>query len=143
MYPRKVVDITEGDSMVNLYIGERRERDITILDLKGRIRISGGTLMLHKAIRCLLDEGKTKILLNLANVTHIDSMGLGELISSHITLANNGAELKLANLTDRVREVMRITKLLTVFDIYDNESDALESFTGQVLSVVEPQAHLM
>ena len=129
--------------MVNLYIGERRERDITILDLKGRIRISGGTLMLHKAIRCLLDEGKTKILLNLANVTHIDSMGLGELISSHITLANNGAELKLANLTDRVREVMRITKLLTVFDIYDNESDALESFTGQVLSVVEPQAHLM
>jgi len=143
LYPRKVVDITEGDSMVNLYIGERRERDITILDLKGRIRISGGTLMLHKAIRCLLDEGKTKILLNLANVTHIDSMGLGELISSHITLANNGAELKLANLTDRVREVMRITKLLTVFDIYDNESDALESFTGQVLSVVEPQAHLM
>ena len=143
MYPRKVVDITEGDSMVNLYIGERRERDITILDLKGRIRISGGTLMLHKAIRCLLDEGKTKILLNLANVTHIDSMGLGELISSHITLANNGAELKLPNLTDRVREVMRITKLLTVFDIYDNESDALESFTGQVLSVVEPQAHLM
>jgi anti-sigma B factor antagonist len=143
VYPRKVVDITEGESMVNLYIGERRERDITILDLKGRIRISGGTLMLHKAIRCLLDEGKTKILLNLASVTHIDSMGLGELISSHITLANKGAELKLVNLTERVQEVMRITKLLTVFDIYENEPDALASFTGHVLSVVEPQVHLM
>ncbi len=129
--------------MVNLYISERRERDITILDLKGRIRISGGTLMLHKAIRCLLDEGKTKILLNLASVTHIDSMGLGELISSHITLANKGAELKLVNLTERVQEVMRITKLLTVFDIYENEPDALASFTGHVLSVVEPQVHLM
>jgi anti-sigma B factor antagonist len=125
--------------MVNLYINERRAGDVTILDLKGRIRINGGTLLLHKAIRCLLDEGKTKILLNLANVTHIDSNGLGELISSHVTLRNKGGEIKLIHLTERVRDLMTITKLLTVFDVYDNESDALAGFTGHVLSVVEPQ----
>ena len=129
----------EGDSVVNLYINERHEGDVTILDLKGRIRISGGTLLLHKAIRCLLDEGKTKILLNLASVTHIDSLGLGELISSHITLSNRGGAIKLVHLTERVRDLMTITKLLTVFDVYDNEPDALASFTGHVLSVVEPQ----
>jgi anti-sigma B factor antagonist len=129
--------------VVNLYINERRERDVTILDLKGRIRISGGTLLLHKAIRCLSDEGKTKILLNLAGVTYIDSNGLGELISSHITMRNKGGAIKLIHLTERVRDLMTITKLLTVFDVYDNEPDALASFTGHVLSVVEPQSLLM
>jgi anti-sigma B factor antagonist len=123
--------------VVNLYINERRERDVTILDLKGRIRINGGTLRLHNAIRCLLDEGKTKILLNLASVTHIDSMGLGELISSHITLSSKGGEIKLIHLTEHVRDLMTITKLLTVFDVYDNEPDALASFTGRGLSVVK------
>jgi anti-sigma B factor antagonist len=129
--------------VVNLYINERREGDVTILDLKGRTRISGGTLLLHRAIRCLLDEGKTKILLNLASVTYIDSNGLGELLSSHITLSNKGGELKLINLTDQVRDLMTITKLLTVFDVYDDEPDALASFRGQVSSVVEPLRHLM
>lgn len=128
--------------MVNLYLSERREGDITILDLKGRIRINSSTF-LHKAIRCLLDEGKTKILLNLAGVTHIDSVGLGELISSHITLSNKGGEIKLIHLTDRVRDLMTITKLLTVFDVYDNEPDALASFKAHSLSIVEPQALLM
>ena len=129
--------------MVNLYINERREGDVTILDLKGRIRINGGTLALHKAIRCLVDEGKTKILLNLALVTHIDSVGLGELISSHITLSNKGGEIKLIHLTERVRDLMTITKLLTVFDVYDNEPDALASFTGHVVSVLAPRPLLM
>lgn len=128
--------------MVNLYLSERREGDVTILDLKGRIRINSSTL-LHKAIRCLLEEGKTKILLNLAGVTHIDSVGLGELISSHITLRNNGGEIKLVHLTESVRDLMTITKLLTVFDVYDNEPDALASFTVHGLSVVEPQPLLM
>ena len=129
--------------MVNLYINQRREGDVIVLDLKGRIRISGGTLVLHKSIRCLLDEGKTKILLNLAEVTHIDSMGLGELISSHVTLSSKGGELKLVHLTERLRDLMTITKLLTVFDVYDNEPDALASFTGHTLSIVEPQAVFM
>lgn len=129
--------------MINLYINQRREGDVTVLDLKGRIRISGGTLVLHKAIRCLVDEGKTKILLNLAGVTHIDSVGLGELISSQVTLSNRGGGIKLIHLTERIRDLMTITKLLTVFDVYDNEPDALTSFKGHVLSVVEPQPLLM
>lgn len=129
--------------MVNLYINERREGDVAVLDLKGRIRISGGTLALHRSIRCLVDEGKTKILLNLSSVTHIDSIGLGELISSHVTLSNRGGEIKLIHLTELVHDLMTITKLLTVFDVYDNEPDALASFKGHVLSVVEPQSVLM
>lgn len=129
--------------MVNLYIHERREDDIAVLDLKGRIRISGGTLALHRSIRCLVDEGKTKILLNLAGVTHIDSTGLGELISSYATLSNKGGQIKLVHLTERVRDIMTITKLLTVFDVYDNEPDALASFRGHLLSVVETESVLM
>ena len=129
--------------MVNLYINERRKGDVAVLDLKGRIRISGGTLALHRSIRCLVDEGKTKILLNLSSVTHIDSIGLGELISSHVTLSNRGGEIKLIHLTELVHDLMTITKLLTVFDVYDNEPDALASFKGHVLSVVEPQSVLM
>ena len=129
--------------VVNLYIHERREGDVTVLDLKGRIRISGGTLALHRSIRCLVDEGKTKILLNLAGVTHIDSTGLGELISSYVTLSNKGGQIKLVHLTERLQDIMTNTNLLTVFDVYDNEPDALESFKGHLLSVVEPQSVLM
>ena len=129
--------------MVNLYINQRRAGDVTVLDLKGRIRINGDTIVLHKSVRCLMEEGKTKILLNLAEVTHIDSMGLGELISSQITLGNKGGEIKLVHLTEPLRDFMTTTKLLTVFDVYDNEPDALASFTGHVLTVVEPQSVFM
>ena len=129
--------------MVNLYIHERREGDVAVLDLKGRIRISGGTLALHKSIRCLVQEGKTKILLNLAGVTHIDSTGLGELISSYVTLSTKGGQIKLVHLTERFRDIMTITKLVTVFDVYDNEPDALASFNGRLLSVVEPRSIFM
>jgi len=129
--------------VVNLYIHERRERDVAVLDLKGRIRINGGTLALHRSIRCLVEEGKTKILLNLAGVTHIDSTGLGELISSYVTVSNKGGLIKLVHLTERLKDIMTITKLLTVFDVYDNEPDALASFTGHVLSVVESQSTFM
>ena len=129
--------------MVNLYIHERREGDVAVLDLKGRIRINGGTLALHRSIRCLVGEGKTKILLNLAGVTHIDSTGLGELISSYVTLSTKGGQIKLVHLTERLQDIMSITKLVTVFDVYDNEPDALASFTGHVLTVVEPQSVFM
>ena len=129
--------------MVNLYIHEHREGDVAVLDLKGRFRISGGTLALHRSIRCLVEEGKTKILFNLAGVTHIDSIGLGELISSYVTLSNKGGQIKLVHLTERLQDIMTITKLVTVFDVYDDEADALASFTSHVLSVVEPQSMLM
>lgn len=129
--------------MINLYINQRRVGDVTVLDLKGRVRIGGGTVALHKAIRSLVEEGKTQILLNLTGVTHIDSSGLGELISSHVTLNNKGGEIKLAHLTERLRELMTITKLLAVFDVYDDEPKALASFLGGTLRVVEHQPFFM
>jgi anti-anti-sigma factor len=129
--------------VVNLYIDERREGDVAVLDLRGRIRISGGTLALHRSIRCLVGEEKMKILLNLAGVTHIDSTGLGELISSYVTLSNKGGQIKLVHLTKRLQDIMTITKLLTVFDVYDNEADALASFTDHVSSVAERQSMFM
>ncbi len=111
--------------MINLYINERRDGAITILDLKGRVRIGGSTIALHKAVRCLVEEGKTQILLNLSDVSHIDSSGLGELIASHITVQDKGGEIKLAHLTERLRDLMVITKQLTVFDVYDDEEKAV------------------
>ena len=129
--------------MINLYINERRMGNVTILDLKGRVRIGGGTVSLHKSIRCLVAEGKTEILLNLAGVTHIDSSGLGELISSHVTVNDKGGQIKLINLTESLRELMIITKLLTVFDVYDDEPEALLSFTGPVLKIPKSQPFLV
>jgi len=125
--------------MINLYINARRVGDVTVLDLKGRERFRGVTVMLHKSIRCLVEEGKTQILLDLALVKHIDSNGLGELIASHVTLDNRGGALKLMHITESVHELMSMTKLLAVFDIYDNESKALASFVGETLRLVEHQ----
>jgi anti-sigma B factor antagonist len=133
----------EEHQVVNLCINERRAGNVTILDLKGRVRMDGGAVELHKAIRCLLDEGKSQILLNLSGVTHIDSTGLGELISIHISVGNKGGEIKLTHLTERLRDLMTITKLLTVFDVHDNESEALASFTVAGLEVVEAQPLFM
>lgn len=125
--------------MINLYIKERRVGDVTVLDLKGRVRIGGTTVALHKAIRSLVQEEKLLILLNLAGVTYVDSCGLGELIASHITLHSKGGEIKLLQLTESLRELMTATKLLTVFDVYESESSALASFTNHVLAVKKPQ----
>ena len=129
--------------MINLYINERRVEYVTILDLKGRDRIRGVTMALHESIRCLAREGKVQVLLDLASVKHIDSGGLGELVSSHATLDKKGGALKLMHMTESVRELMTITKLLTVFDVYDNEPEALASFVGETLRMVERQPFFM
>ena len=129
--------------MINLYINERRVEDVTVLDLKGRERIRGATLVLHESIRCLAAEGKTQVLLDLAWVKHIDSGGLGELIASHITLDKKGGALKLMHLTETIRELMKITKLVTILDVYDDEPEALASFVGETLRIVEPQPFFM
>jgi len=125
--------------VVSLYINQWRAGEVVVLDLKGRVKVRGGTVELHKAIRCLVEEGKTQILLNLSGVTHIDSSGLGELISSHISAERHGGVLKLAHLTQPLKELMEITRLTTVFEIYDDEAKALSSFTGQTLKVVAPK----
>ena len=129
--------------MISLYINERQFEDVTILDLKGRERIRGATIALHESIRCLAEEGKIQILLDLAWVKHIDAIGLGELVSSHVTLDDKGGALKLMHMTESVRELMTLTKLLTVFDIYDDEPKALASFVGETLRIVEPQPFFM
>jgi anti-sigma B factor antagonist len=123
--------------VINLYIQERHVGDVTVLDLKGRVRVGGATVALHKSFRSLVQEEKILILLNLAGVTHIDSSGLGELISSHITVFNKGGEIKLVQLTETLRELMSVTKLLTIFDVYENEADALLSFRSPVSKVRE------
>lgn len=121
--------------MINLYIKERQLGDVTVLDLKGRVRVGGATVALHKSFRSLVQEDKLLIILNLADVTHIDSSGLGELISSHVSVFNKGGEIKLVQLTETLRELMSATKLLTIFDVYENEADALLSFRDRAVSV--------
>jgi anti-sigma B factor antagonist len=114
--------------MSNLNIQERRIGDVTVLDMDGNIRIGGSNVALKKAIRSLVGEGRNQIVLNLARVAYIDSSGLGELISGHVTLNNKGGQIKLLNLTQRLQELMTITKLLTIFDVYEDESKAVDSF---------------
>jgi len=114
--------------MSTLDIQERRIDGVSVLDLDGDIRMGGGNITLQKAIRCLTDEGRNQVVLNLARVNFIDSSGLGELISGHVLLNKKGGRIKLINLTRRLLELMTLTKLNTVFDIYDEELEALDSF---------------
>ena len=114
--------------MDGLNIKERQAGDVTILDLAGNITIGTGGKELDGAVKTLMQEGKRKILLNLANVIYVDSSGLGHLISSYNVARVEGGQLKLLNLTKRVEDLMVITKLVTVFDTYHEESTALNSY---------------
>lgn len=114
--------------MKNLSITERRTGSVIILDLKGNIRLGEGSRELHEAIRRIVEEGEKQLLLNLAEVSYIDSSGLGEIVAGYSTLQKIGGEMKLLNLTDRVSELMVITKLLTVFEVYEDEVQAINSF---------------
>ena len=114
--------------MAQLNISERQAGDVTILDLTGEIRIGGGTTELRGAIRDRIVQGQNKILLNLSGVKYIDSSGIGELVANYTTASRDGGQLKLLNLTQKVQDLLVITKLLTVFDAYDNEAEALGSF---------------
>ena len=101
---------------------------VTVLDLSGRITLGEASGKLRSAVQEALGAGSKKILLNLADVNYIDSAGLGELVSAFTTVKNAGGELKLLNLTKKVRDLLVITKLLTIFDVKDNEQDAVKSF---------------
>jgi anti-sigma B factor antagonist len=114
--------------MAELNINERQAGDVTVLDMSGKITIGEGSVALRTAIRRLLEEGKKRILLNLAGVSYIDSSGIGELVSSFTAITNAGGQLKLLNLTQKLQDLLTITKLLTVFDVYESEADALNSF---------------
>ena len=114
--------------MAELEVKERQAGDVTILDMTGAVRMGEGAISLRNSIRGLGDQGKKKILLNLSGVKNVDSSGIGELIANYTTISRDGGQLKLWNLTDKIRDLLVITKLLTVFDSYDNESEALNSF---------------
>ena len=114
--------------MAELDVRERQAGDVTILDLNGSVRMGEGAIALRNAIRSLVEQGKKKILLNLGGVKNIDSSGIGELIANYTTISRDGGQLKLLNLTEKIQNLLVITKLLTVFDSYDNEAEALNSF---------------
>jgi|SRR5687768_5114963 len=123
--------------MSKLIISKRKLNGIMILDLQGGIRLGEENAYLHNTIRSLVSAGEKKVLLNLGQVTKIDSSGMGELIAAWTTLQKSGGEVRLLNLTHSVEELMLMTKLLTVFDTYENEADALASFTSKTTNPLE------
>jgi anti-sigma B factor antagonist len=114
---------------VALTIASREVDGVTVLDLGGRITLGEGSVQLREAIRDLIGKGTKNILLNLGNVNYIDSSGLGELVSAFTTAKNQAATLKMLNLTKKVHDLLQLTKLYTVFDIYDDEVHAISSFS--------------
>jgi anti-sigma B factor antagonist len=107
----------------------RQVDGVTIVDLSGRITLGEGSTILRDIVREMIAKGNKKILLNLGDVTYIDSSGIGELVSAFTTVRNGGGELKLLNLTKKVHDLLQITKLYTVFDIKDDEANAIKSFS--------------
>ena len=106
-----------------------RQRDgVTILDLKGKITIGVGDVALRNAVQDAINGGATKVVINLKDVTTIDSSGVGELVSAFTSATNRGAKLSLANLPSKVSDILQITQLITVFDVFDSEDEAIRSF---------------
>ena len=109
-------------------LSERRAGDVTILDLNGRLVLEDGDAALRERINALVAEGRTKIVLNLRNLTYIDSCGIGVLISKFLSVRRRGGDVKLLNLTPRSHHVLQITRLREVFQIFTSEDEALRSF---------------
>jgi len=112
-----------------MQIEERVVGNVTILDLKGKVTLGEGDEALRDRINQLLQKGSKKILLNLGGVPYIDSAGLGEVVRTYTTVSRQGGQLKLVNLTKRITDLLMITKLLTVFETFENEQDALKSYS--------------
>ena len=111
-------------------IVERTVSDVTVLDLKGKMTLGEGDELLRDKVNSLIQQGRRKVVLNLEEVPYIDSAGLGEIVRTYTTISKQGGSLKLLNLTKRITDLLSITKLLTVFETYDSEADAVRSFTS-------------
>ena len=120
--------------MSNLSISERKLRGVTILDLAGKITLGESNRQLHEAIRRLVADGQQNIILNLAKITSIDSSGLGEIVAGFSTVKAAGGSLKLINMPDRLDDLMTITKLYTVFEIYETEAEGIGAFETSELT---------
>jgi len=114
---------------VSVKLTTRQVGDVTVIDVAGRITLGEGSSALREALRDLVGKNQKKILLNLGDVTYIDSSGIGELVSGFTTVTNSGGALKLLNLNKRVKDLLQITKLYTVFDVHEDEAGAIRSFT--------------
>jgi anti-sigma B factor antagonist len=113
---------------MSMKVATRQVDGVTILDLSGRITLGEGSVTLRDAVHDLIAKGSKHILLNLENINYIDSSGIGELVSAFTSVRNAGGELKLLNLTKKVHDLLQITKLYTVFDIWDSEASAVSAF---------------
>jgi anti-sigma B factor antagonist len=113
-----------------MQIEERSAGDVIVLDLKGKMTLGEGDELLKDKINSLVQQGRRKVVLNLEEVPYIDSAGLGEIVRTYTTISRQGGTLKLLNLTKRITDLLSITKLLTVFETYDSEADAVRSFSS-------------
>jgi anti-sigma B factor antagonist len=113
-----------------MQIDERMVGDVVVLDLKGKITLGEGDELLKDKVNSLVNQGHKKIVLNLADVPYIDSAGLGEVVRTYTTVSRQGGSLKLLNLTKRITDLLSITKLLTVFETFDSENEAVRSFSA-------------
>jgi anti-sigma B factor antagonist len=113
---------------MSMKVATRQVDGVTILDLSGRITLGEGSVTLRDTVHDVVAKGSKHILLNLENISYIDSSGIGELVSAFTSVKNSGGELKLLNLTKKVHDLLQITKLYTVFDIWDNEASAVTAF---------------
>jgi anti-sigma B factor antagonist len=113
-----------------MQVKERTIGDVIVLDLSGRITLGEGDELLRDSVSKVLGQGHKKILLNLADVPYIDSAGLGEIVRTYTTVSRQSGALKLLNLTKRITDLLSITKLLTVFETFDSESEAVRSFSA-------------
>jgi anti-sigma B factor antagonist len=113
---------------VSVKMSSRQVGDVTVVDAAGRITLGEGASVFRDMIRDLAAKGNKKILVNLTEVSYIDSSGIGEMVSSFTTVTNHGGQLKLLGLTKRVKDLLQITKLYTVFEVFDDEPSAIRSF---------------
>jgi anti-sigma B factor antagonist len=121
---------TARGGLVN--ISERMAGDVVIVEVSGKITLGdGGDMALKDKMGSLIQQGQKKVLLNLGDVSYVDSAGLGEIVQSYATVTKNGGALKLLNVTKRIKDLLSITKLLTVFDTFDSEAEALASFSSK------------
>ena len=115
-----------------MQIHQRSVGDVTIIDLNGKMTLGEGDELLRDKVNSLVQQGQKKIVLNLAEVPYIDSAGLGEIVRTYTTVSRQGGSLKLLSLTKRIQDLLAITKLLTVFETFDSESEAVKSFGAGV-----------